>query len=388
MTHEAGIVHQSPPIPERRIRHVMIISVLLLIMVLAVAAWWFFHERFYVSTNDAYVTGNIIPVEDQTPGTLNKVLVDNTQFVHAGQIMATMQADQSHLQLMQAEAHLGLEVRYVRKAFATVIQLQQLVASKKATLEKLKGDLARFRASLPSGATSAIRVQDTQKEIQALRAQMLAERAALEGAEAVVTGTTVRSNPLVRQAAAQVARADIQWQRRIIRAPVSGFVAERASYPGIRIHIGQRLFSIVPLDYLWVVANVKETDMHHIRPGQSVELTSYYYGHAVRYRGTVEGLLPGAGSAFSILPPENATGNYIHIVERVPVRIDLSRKDLRAHPLRPGLSMIANIHLSSQRHSVLQTLTSTPIKGYQTTIYGGELAHARNLVLDIIRRNS
>ena len=388
MMHKAGIIHHSPPVPERRIRHVVMITVLLLIIALAWAAWWFFHERFYVSTNDAYVTGNIVPVEDQTPGTLKKVLVENTQFVHTGQVMAIMQADQSRLRLMRAEAYLGAEVRHVRKAFATVTQLQQLVASKKAALENLEDNLARFSASLPSGATSAIRVQDTRKEIQVLQAQVTAEKAALTGAEAIVVGTTLSTNPLVRQAVAQVKRADIQWQRRIIRAPVSGFVAERASYPGIRIHISQRLFSIVPLDYLWVVANIKETDMHHIRPGQSVELTSYYYGHAVRYRGTVEGLLPGAGSTFSILPPENATGNYIHIVERVPVRIALSRKDLRAYPLRPGLSMIANIHLSTQRHSVLQTLTHTPIKGYQTTIYDGELAHAKNLVLDIIRRNS
>ena len=155
------------------------------------------------------------------------------------------------------------------------------------------------------------------------------------------------------------------------------------------VHPDQHLFSVVPLNDLWVVANVKETAMRHVRPGQNVQLTSYYYGGDVHYHGKVLGLLPGAGSAFSILPPENATGNYIHIVERVPVRIALPAAELAQHPLRPGLSMVAEIHWTlSQKHSVLKALTTTPIRGYQTHIYQGELRHARQRAAAIIRDNA
>ena len=388
MTRKTGIIHHPPPAPERRLRHIVTIVALLLVAALTWAAWWFFHGRFRVVTNDAYVTGNIVPVEDQVPGTISKVLVENTEFVHAGQVMAILQGDQSRLQRLRAEAHLGAEVRRVRRAFAVVTRLRHIVASKNVELKQSQDDLRRFVASFPSGAISAIRVQDTQRKIQALQAQVAAEQAALAGAEAIVARTTLSANPLVRQAAAQVETADVRWQRRIIRAPISGFVAERAAYPGIRAHPGQHLFSVVPLNDVWVVANVKETDMKGVQPGQSVALTSYYYGHAVHYHGIVQGLLPGAGSAFSILPPENATGNYIHIVERVPVRITLSPKELAAHPLRPGLSMVAEIHLNAHPHSVLRPLTRTPIQGYQTTIYEHELARAKACAARIIRANS
>ncbi|MHB1804901.1 MAG: efflux RND transporter periplasmic adaptor subunit, partial [Acidithiobacillus ferrooxidans] len=220
-------------------------------------------------------------------------------------------------------------------------------------------------------------------------AQVAAAQAALKGTQAIIAGTSLQTNPLVRQAAAQFEQADIQWQRRVVRAPVSGYVAERTVYPGLMVHPDQRLFSVVPLNDLWVVANVKETAMRHVHPGQSVHLTSDYYGGDVRYHGEVLGLLPGAGSAFGILPPENATGNYIHIVERVPVRIALSAAELAQYPLRPGLSMVAGIHWTrSQKHSVLKPLTTTPVRGYQTAIYNRELRHARQRAAAVIRDNA
>ena len=379
----------SPFQPEKRTRMLMLVTLIFVLAGLIWTAWWFWRGQYRIETNDAYVSGNITPVNGQTAGTISKVLVENTEFVNAGQVMATLQANHSQLALQQAGAHLAATVRQVRKDFAKVTALQQTVSAKNAELHKLNTDLIRYKQSLPSGAVSAIRIEDTQNEIAAATAQVAAAQAALKGTQAIVAGTTLQTNPLVRQAAAQFEQADIQWQRRVVRAPISGYVAERAAYPGLMVHPGQRLFSVVPLNDLWVVANVKETAMRHVRPGQSVQLTSDYYGGDVHYHGKVLALLPGAGSAFSILPPENATGNYIHIVERVPVRIALPAAELAQHPLRPGLSMVAEIHWTpSQKHSVLKALTTTPVRGYQTAIYSGELRRAQQHAAAIIGDNT
>ncbi|UTV81099.1 efflux RND transporter periplasmic adaptor subunit [Acidithiobacillus sp. YTS05] len=200
----------------------------------------------------------------------------------------------------------------------------------------------------------------------------------------------MQNNPQVRAVVAELERRYIDWARRDLRAPISGFVAQRSAYPGLMIHPGERLFTIVPLDDLWVVANVKETEMDQLRPGQPVRLESYYYGDRVIFHGTVQGLLPGAGSAFAVLPPENATGNYIHIVERVPIRISLRPAELRRHPLRPGLSMIARIAIDDNKEAktVLQPITTTPNRGYHTKIYTGELLQAQQLAQKIIAKNS
>ncbi|MHB9136971.1 MAG: efflux RND transporter periplasmic adaptor subunit [Acidithiobacillus ferrooxidans] len=382
--------HSSAPIqPEKRTRMLVLVTLIFVLAGLIWAAWWFLRGQYWIETNDAYVSGNITPVDSETAGTISRVLVENTEFVHAGQVMATLQAHRSQIALQQAGAHLAATVRQVRRDFAKVTALQQTVSAKNAELRKLNADFIRYKQSLPSGAVSAIRLEDTQNEIAAATAQVAAARAALKGTQAIIAGTTLQTNPLVRQAAAQFEQADIQWQRRVVRAPVSGYVAERTAYPGLMVHPDQRLFSVVPLHDLWVVANVKETAMRHVHPGQSVQLTSDYYGGDVHYHGEVLGLLPGAGSAFGILPPENATGNYIHIVERVPVRIALSAAELARYPLRPGLSMVAGIHWTrSQKHSVLKALTTTPIRGYQTHIYHGELRRARQRAAAIIRDNA
>ena len=209
----------------------------------------------------------------------------------------------ARLHLLHAQAQLASTVRAVRRAFADVTRLKAELTARRAQLLRRRADLSRFEHALPSGAVAAIQVQDARLALRAATAQVAATHAALRAATAVVSGTTVRNNPLVRNAVSTLELADIFWQRRIIRAPVSGYVANRRAYPGTIVHRGEPLFTIVPLDDLWVVANVKETRMTDVRPGQHVQLTSDYYGDTVRYPGRVLGLLPGAGSVFSILPP-------------------------------------------------------------------------------------
>lgn len=353
--------------------------------VLAVGfGYWFFYGRHYAGTNDAYVSGNIVPVQAQTRGTATAVFVRRTQRVRKGEVLVRLQGSRARLSLDKAEAVLGTTVRRVRALFAQVAALKLHLRSLELARAEKEHDLTRYRNALASGAVSAIRMANTSDEIRTLSAQIAASAAQLKGTEAIVQGATIATNPLVRTAAVRLEAADLAFQRRDIRAPVSGFVAGRSVYPGSQVVPGQTLFTIVPLTDLWVVANIKETRMGSVRPGQRVTLTSDYYGGGVVYHGVVLGLLPGAGSAFSILPPDNATGNYIHIVERVPVRISLAGQDLVAHPLRPGLSMDVHVHLAHSGRSLWAPLTQTPLKDYQTAIYRGELQRAQRLVAGIL----
>lgn len=325
------------------------------------------------------------PVEAQTAGTAVQVLVRRTERVYAGQVLGRLQGDRAHLAVRAAAADLDRTVREVRARFAKVSALEGQIAAQVSARNEQRQNLRRYQESLRSGAVSLIRVEDTKARIRTLDAGIRATRARLRGAQALVRSTTVITNPLVRAAIARLEVADLAWQRRIIRAPVTGFVAARSLYPGSQVHVGERLFTIVPLTDLWVVANIKETRMARVRPGQPVHLISDYYGGRVRYRGVVLGLLPGAGSAFSILPPDNATGNYIHIVERVPVRIGLMRAPLRAYPLRPGLSMAVDINVRRVSGSLWVPLTKTPRADDGTAIYARQLRRARRLVTQVLR---
>lgn len=381
----ARVTRRDEGATKPRRRRLQAATGLLIALLTGAVIYWHLYGRYWVSTNDAYVAGNIVPVQAQTTGTVADVWARRTEYVHAGEVLATLQGVRAHLTLRRTLATLGAEVRKVRGLRAHVQALRLEKQGKIREQSLLQHDLNRYTRSLSIGAVSAIRVQDTEDKIRIIRTQVAEIASQLRGAAALVRGVTVANNPLVRAAAARVEAADLAWQRRVIRAPISGFVAQRAIYPGSQVASGHTLFTIVPLTDLWVVANVKETRMGEVRPGDQVILTSYYYGRAIRYRGEVLGLVPGAGSAFSILPPENATGNYIHIVERVPVRIGLIRRELLHHPLRPGLSMIAHIHLSGAAHSILAPLTKTPVQTYQTHVYQGQLRRARRLAMAALR---
>ena len=375
--------------PSRSRSNFAIFAVVLLLLAAGWGIWWMLVGSQRIRTNDAYVQGNIVPVQAQTEATVRRVYVEDTEYVHAGALLASVQGDRSYLALKASEAALGRTVRELRREFAEVQRLQHSLDAQRAGYAKLGENLSRYRKAQAGGAVATIRITDTQADMRVLQAQMGATRAKLAAALALVGNTNLNDNPLVRAAVTRVEGAYLSWARRDLRAPVSGYVAQRHAYPGLRIHPGQQLFSIVPLHGLWVVANVKETEMAQVRPGDPVRLTSYYYGDSVVYRGVVEGLVPGAGSAFSILPPENATGNYIHIVERVPLRISLPAKALAEHPLRPGLSMVARIDIAGKgRCSVLAPLTKTPVEGYETDIYRRELQRARHLAQRIIAQNA
>lgn len=373
---------------ELRSRRLIVVTLgALLAGLIYLTYWWSFSSRFVV-TNDAYVTGNLVPLKAQTNGTVVDVRVDNTQYVRQGDALVRLDGLQAQVALEQAQANLADTVRQVETLFSQAETLRQKLAAKEATLNRSRRDLARFRSVAGEGAVSAQQIEDTEFQIRELEADARQTRAELGGAEALVQSTTSADNPKVLQAAAALKQAYLDQVRQDIVAPVSGFVAKRSIQPGEQVRPDTPLLAIVPLDYLWVEANFLENELTHVQPGQPVEVTVDLYGSDVIYHGEVLGLGAGTGSVFGLLPPDNATGNYIHITERVPVRIGLRPEELKAHPLRPGLSVVARIDTSRPGRSVLEPLTTTtPSSAYKTDVYNHQLDGAETLIREIVQEN-
>lgn len=371
----------------RRTRRLLLITFFFTFAGIAYLSWWWLHGRFWISTNDAYVTGNLVAIKAQTRGTVAEIRVEDTQYVRQGELLVRLNGLQAQLALERAEANLAESVRHVQNLFSQVDSMRQGIAAQQADMTRIRHDLARYRSVLAEGAVSAQEVQNAEDQLRILNAKLHMSQAQLRGAETSVQGTTVMNNPRVIQAANALKQAYLDYVRRDIRAPVSGFIAKRSINPGDQVQAGTPLLAIVPLNYLWVEANIKETEMGQVQPGQAADLSVDFYGSAITYHGRVLGLNAGTGSVFGLLPPENATGNYIHIVERVPVRIGLLPQELAAHPLRPGLSVLARIHIKQPGGSILQPLTQTPQSLYQTPVYINQLSGVKNIIDRIIRDN-
>ncbi|MGZ5576442.1 MAG: HlyD family efflux transporter periplasmic adaptor subunit [Methylobacter sp.] len=366
---------------------------LLLVTAIAVLAglitlfyWWKFASHTVI-TNDAYITGNLAPLKAQTSGTVADVRVDNTQYVQQGDVLVRLDGLQAQVALEQAEANLADSVRQIETAFSQADMLRQKLAAKEAILNRSQRDLARYRSVAGDGAVSAQQIENSEFQVRELEADVRQTRAELGGAEALIQNTSPADNPKVLQAVAALKQAYLDNARQQIVAPVSGFVAKRTIQPGEQVRPETPLLAIVPLDYLWVEANFLENELADVQPGQPVEITVDLYGSEVVYHGEVQGLGAGTGSVFGLLPPDNATGNYIHIVERVPVRIGLRAEELKAKPLRPGLSAVVRINTSHPGRPVLEPLTTTPATAYKTEVYDHQLDGVEVLIQKIIDEN-
>lgn len=362
------------------------LAVATLATILPAGGYWSQFARYRVETNDAYVTGNLVPLVAQSTGTVIEVAADDTEFTPPGRTLVRLNGAHARLALEAAEAQLGETVRTVANRFATVEELRARMDARRAALIRIEHDLARYREVSDSGAVPEQQIQNAEDQHRELAAQLRADAAALQAVEAQVRGADIGHNPSVLRAASTVRAAYLELQRCEVKAPVAGFIAKRSAQPGQRVTPGTPLLAIVPLQELWVDANVKEDRLGRVRPGQAVTMTAALYGKQVVYHGRVLGLGAGTGSIFGLLPPENASGNYIHIVERLPVRISLDAAELRAHPLRPGLSMEVSIDTRGGG-PVLQPLTTTPGGAWRTVVYKRELANADTLVHRIIAAN-
>lgn len=370
-----------------RARRLVLLTLVLLLAAVGGAGYWWSRARHWVSTDDAFVAGNVIALSAQTGGTVIEVLTENTRLVEAGDVLVRLNGARAAIAFEEAKAALGETVRRIAASFSDVEKFRQQIQARKASLQRVQHDLRRFRAGYVEDAVSQQQVQNAEDQVTELEALIRQGEAELKSAEATTAGTTVRDHPSVRRAAAALKRHYLDFVRRNIVAPVRGYVARRKVQVGEQVRPGAPLLAIVPLDQLWVDANFRETELARIRPGQPANITVDLYGGAVTYHGLVEGLQPGTGSVFALLPPENASGNFIHIVERVPVRIRLSPDELKAYPLRPGLSTVTRIDVRPGGRPLDESLAAPDAPSYRTAVYRDELAAAAALVRDIIAAN-
>jgi membrane fusion protein, multidrug efflux system len=349
-------------------------------------AYWALVLRYSQSTDDAYVNGNVVQITPQISGTVVSIGADDTQFVKAGQPLVRLDQADAKVALDQAEAQLAKTVREVRNLFATTAQLQATVEVRQTDLAQAQTDFARREQLGKSGAVSGEELQHARDAVKAAQSALLAAQQQVAANRARIDHTTLEDHPDVRNAAAAVRNAYLNYARTVLPAPVSGFVARRNVQLGQRVGPGAPLMAVVPLDQVWVDANFKEPQLAGMRIGQPVTLTADLYGNSIRYHGKVVGFGAGTGSAFSLLPAQNATGNWIKIVQRVPVRIALDPHELAANPLQIGLTMKAEVNVRNDHGLRLPEVANNNV-AYSTDVFHSTDESADARVQAIIAAN-
>jgi membrane fusion protein (multidrug efflux system) len=367
---------EAPHVPEvdKKKRRRNVILALVAAKLLAGAGWYLFSDGDHVATDNAYVNADSAQVTALVSGPVRSVEVVNTQTVRRGQILFRLDDSDARLALAKAEgdylkarkqfgqtsATSGSLAAQIGARDADIGQAQAQLASASANLQKAHIDLGRRIKLAESGAVSGEELTVAQNAYSTAQANIAQARAAVSQAsasrgaareswaanQALIAGTTVDTNPDVAAAKARLDQARLDLQRTVIRAPIDGVVTNRQLQVGQRIAAGAVTMTIVPVNSAYVDANFKEGQLARVRPGQPVELKSDLYGGDVVYHGRVVGFSGGTGSAFALIPAQNATGNWIKVVQRLPVRVALDPKELAMHPLRVGLSMEAEIDVS------------------------------------------
>jgi membrane fusion protein, multidrug efflux system len=329
----------------RRQRGFMIFGALTVIAALAYGAYWFFDARFYETTDDAYVSGNIVAVTSRENATVMALHADNTQSVRRGQLLMEMDPSVVNVNLAAAEANLARAVRSVKGEFSRAQSFGAQVAQAEVALALARTDYQRRQQAAADGAVSTEELAHARDNVRATQAAVEAARGGHNQSLSQIAGTDVANNPDVLAAEAALRSAAIAQSHMRIVAPVDGVIAQRTVQLGQQVAAGTPLLAVVSLSNVWVDANFKEVQLQDMRIGQPVTITADIYGGKVTYHGKVEGLGAGSGSAFALLPPQNASGNWIKIVQRVPVRIALDPQELTEHPLRVGLSVSVSVSI-------------------------------------------
>jgi membrane fusion protein, multidrug efflux system len=322
-----------------------ILALVIVLCAIAYGSYWFLYARHFESTDDAYVDGDVVQITSEVPGTVIGLHADDTQFVARDQLLLKLDPADAEVAVRVAEANLGRAVRAVRTLFAQAGQLRDDILYREVALRRAERDYERRTGLLRDGAVSGEELQHTREDMTEVRARLAAAREQLGETEARIDGTNIATNPEVLAAAAKVRDAWLELRRTRISSPVSGVIARRSVQVGQRVAAGTPLMGVVPLNALWVDANFKEVQLRDMRVGQPATLRVDVYGGSVVYHGKVVGLSAGTGSAFALLPAQNASGNWIKIVQRLPVRVQLDPGELRAHPLRIGESVTASVDI-------------------------------------------
>ncbi|CAD6519832.1 efflux RND transporter periplasmic adaptor subunit [Paraburkholderia sabiae] len=350
----------------------------------AYGAYYMTYARYHESTDDAYVSGNLVQLTPQVTGTVIAVNADDTQIVKMGDSVVKLDNADAKVALGNAEATLGQTVRQVSSLYVNNDFYAANVAQKQSDLARAQDDLRRRQAVAGTGAVSAEDIAHARDTVTAAQAALDAARQQAEANRALTDRTTVAEHPNVQAAASKVRDAYLAYARNTLPAPVTGYVAKRSVQVGQRVSPGTPLMAIVPLDGVWVDANYKESQLRNMRIGQPVTLTADVYGGKVEYHGRVVGFSAGTGSAFATLPAQNATGNWIKVVQRLPARIQLDPKELEAHPLRIGLSMDVDVDTRDNTGEQLGAAMNTT---YRTDVFAEYGAQADAEIDRIIAQN-
>ena len=370
-------------------RKSLLILLTLLFIVLAVAygIYWFLVLRHYEETDDAYVAGNQVQIMAQVSGSVTKVWADNTDFVKKGDVLVTLDPTDAQQAFEKAQTELASSVRQTHQLMINNKQYQANIELQKTALAQAQSDLNR---RIPLGSANLIgreELQHARDAVTSAQAQLDVAIQQYNANQAMILGSKLEDQPAVKQAATEVRNAWLALERTKIVSPITGYVSRRAVQPGAQISPTTPLMAVVPATNLWVDANFKETQLAHMRIGQPATVVSDIYGDDVKYTGKVVGLDMGTGSAFSLLPAQNATGNWIKVVQRLPVRIEIDAKQLEQHPLRIGLSTLVEVDTSNRDGQVLANQTrSEPI--YESNAREISLETVNTLINDIVRANA
>lgn len=361
--------------------------ILAIAFILAALGGWYLVRLGTETTDDAYVDGNIVQVTSQVSGTVTVISVDNTDHVDANSPLVTLNAVDAEIQYERAKSNLARAVRLARTQYYQVQQLEAEVNQRQNDVRKAQDDVRRRNQLASSGAVSREEISHAEEVLKNAVASLDGTRHALAVRLAMVDNTTLRTHPDVLVAASNLRDAYISMHRTQIYSPTSGLVTKRNVQVGQRISPGVALMSVVPVDQVWVNANFKESQLQNLRIGQPVHLSADAYSRNVDFHGTIVGLDAGTGSAFSLMPAQNATGNWIKVTQRVPVRIALIPDEVARNPLRLGLSMRVSVDTTDTSGPVLNTQTPKQA-AYSTDIFDNELRDANGIVEAVIIANS
>lgn len=372
-----------------RKRKVMLFALTIVVILAGLGVWGYqeFYGRWNESTDDAYVNGNVVEITPLVTGTVVSIGADDGDLVHEGQVLVNFDPNDAEVGLQSAQANLARTVREVRGLYSNVDGMKAQVNAQQAEVQKAQDNFNRRKNLAAGGAISQEELSHARDDLTSAQNALANAKQQLMTTSALVDDTVVSSHPDVMSAAAQLRQAYLTHARSTLIAPVTGYVAKRSVQLGQRVQPGTALMAVIPLDQLWIDANFKETQLRDMRIGQPVDIEADLYGSDVKYSGTIDSLGAGTGSAFALLPAQNATGNWIKIVQRVPVRIHINAEELARHPLRVGLSTQVDVNLRDQSGPVLAQ--QSPQKAsFSTGIYDRQLAEADAMITQLIHDNS
>ena len=372
---------------QQRKKGLSIFILLLLLIAIGSAAYWFFFIKDFEETEDAYVSGNQVMVSAQVAGNISKINVDNMDPVQAGDVLLELDDTNAKLSFEQAKSNLANAVRQISQLNYTVKQLKSAVRANEITLAQAQGNLNRRVQLVKDGAIDKESFQHAKEAVELAKANLTTSQNQLEANQALLLDGPLSEQPQIQSAVSNLKQAWLNLERTKIRSPIKGYVARRNAQVGQAVSVGGALMAVVTTDQMWLDANFKETQLTHMRIGQPVKIHFDLYGKDKTFDGKVVGIEMGTGSAFSLLPTQNATGNWIKVVQRVPVRIQLDPQQLIENPLRIGLSATVKINVSdSQGETLRDQAPATTL--YSTNVLQYDESAVNNLIGSIIRDNS